>query len=90
MTKHERRETRLLRTRRALDDNAARPHAHHVEFSESDPLPYTDPSLHHHISDARKHGQDLFSFQKQFPDDPATKVTYLHFLHIRVLMPNCL
>jgi hypothetical protein len=77
MTKHERRETRLLRARRAVNGNAARSHAHHVEFSESDPLPSAEPSLHHHISDSRKHGQDLFSFQKQFPDDPATKVVIL-------------
>jgi hypothetical protein len=74
MTKHERRETRLLRARRVAEDKAAKSHAHHVEFAESDPLPYTEPSLHHHISDSRKHGQDLFSFQKRLPDDPATKV----------------
>lgn len=74
MTKHERRETRLLRARRATCANTPRPHTHHVDFSESDPLPYTDPSSHHHISDSRKRSQDLFSFQKEFPDDPATKV----------------
>jgi hypothetical protein len=74
MTKHERRETRILRARRAINAKAAQSHAHHVGFSENDPLPYTDPSLHHHISESKKHGQDLFSFQKQFPNDPATKV----------------
>ena len=76
MTKHERRETRLLRAWRATC--AAVPTlpdlTHHVDFLESDPLPYTDPSSHHHISDSRKRSQDLFSFQKEFPDDPATKV----------------
>ena len=79
MTKHERRETRLLQAQRVARAKTTKFHAHHVTFSESDPLPYTEPSLHHHISDSKKHGQDVFSFGKLFPDDPATKVINLDF-----------
>lgn len=74
MTKHERRETRLLRARRAATSQQSTTHPHHVAFSEQDPLPYTDAALHHHISDSKKHGQDAFSFGRLFPNDPATKV----------------
>ena len=73
MTKHERRETRLLRARRAATSQQSTTHPHHVAFSEQDPLPYTDAALHH-ISDSKKHGQDAFSFGRLFPNDPATKV----------------
>lgn len=73
MTVHERRETKLLRARRKAADHH-QDHLHHVAFSENDPLPYSDASMHHHISDSKKHSQDAFSFTKQFPEDPATKV----------------
>jgi len=72
MTKHERRETKLLRARRAAE---AKMHSHHVAFSDNDPLPYTDPAMHHHISDSKRHSQDAFSFCRKFPADPATKVS---------------
>lgn len=75
MTKHERRETRLLRAQRAAGTEHSKSHPHHVEFLEDDALPYTDVSMHHHISDSKKHGQDLFSLSRLFPDDPATKVS---------------
>jgi hypothetical protein len=74
MTKPERRETRLLRARRATSHQQLTIHTHHIAFSEQDPLPYTDAALHHHISETKKYGQDVFSFGKSFPDDPATKV----------------
>ena len=47
---------------------------HHVPFDTSDELPYTDPSMHHHISDSCRHPQDVFSFPKHILDDPVTKV----------------
>jgi hypothetical protein len=72
MTKHERHETKLLRARRAAE---AKMHSHHVAFSDNDPLPYTDPAMHHHISDSKRHSQDAFSFCRKFPADPATKVS---------------
>jgi hypothetical protein len=75
MTRHERRETQLLRVRRAnVAANGRTTHSHHVDFSENDPLPYADTEMHHHISDSRRHYQDAFSFVKGAPQDPATKV----------------
>ena len=76
MTVLERRETRLLCARRAAQ--LKQPiHPHHVApYSDTDPLPYTDPAMHHHMSDSRKHHQDVFSLARLFPDDPATKVRF--------------
>lgn len=98
MTRHERRETRLLRARAAsttipaLASKAKHSHAtteimkethmHHVAFSENEPLRYVDADTHHHISDSRKHYQDAFSFAHKNPEDPATKVSHPH-LHLR-------
>ena len=77
MTKHERRETVLLRVRRAASSQQLKTHPHHVTFSDQDPLPYSDAAMHHHISDSKKYGRDVFSFRKLFPNDPATKVKSL-------------
>lgn len=83
MTKHEQRETRLRRARRAAQSKSARDrtgHSHHVPFEIDDLLPYTDPSMHHHMSDTRRHPQDVFSFTRQHPLDPATKVSpHFHY-----------
>lgn len=37
-------------------------------------LPYTDPHIHHHISNSRKDGQDLGTFLQQNEGDPAIQV----------------
>ena len=88
MARHERRETRLLRARRAAQ---AKTHAHHVAFSDSDPLPYTHPAMHHHISESKRHSQDAFSFCRKFPDDPATKVSMMQgVLIVLIVLTNLL
>ena len=76
MTRHERRETRLLRARRAA--NRKRTHAHLVAFSENDPLPFTDVQMHHDMSESKRHCQDAFTFCRNFPNDPASKVGRTH------------
>jgi hypothetical protein len=85
MTRHERRETKLLRARRAAQSKT---HLHHVTFSDNDPLPYTDPAMHHHISDSKRHSQDAFSFCRHFTADPAVKVSI--FLVMRMVLINFL
>lgn len=75
ITVHERWETRILRAQRTADSHKSKTHPHHVPFSHSDPLPYTDILMHHHISEFTKHSQDAFSFERQFPNGPATKVS---------------
>ena len=74
MTRHERRETRILRARRAAQTNVT--HSHLVPFSENEPLPYTAAQMHHDMAESKKHPQDAFSFSRKFPDDPASKVGF--------------
>lgn len=74
MTRLERRETQLLRRRRATLNAVADTHPHHVGFSETDALPYTDAAMHHHISKSKRHYQDAFRLRTLFPNDPASKV----------------
>ena len=90
MTKHEHRETRLLRARRTASSQHTTTHPHHVAFSEQDLLPYTDAAMHHHISDTKRHGQDVFSFGRLFPNDPATKVRPILPLTVFANMIYCL
>jgi hypothetical protein len=72
MTRHECWETRLLRARHAAQKPSTHPHL--VDFAESDPLPYTNIEMHHHISESRRHYQDAFVMCRKYPNDPATKV----------------
>ena len=71
MTQHERRETQMRKARQVAM------YPHHIPLVTSDPLPYTNPRDHHHMSKSRRHHQDIFSFRRLFPDDPATKVGVL-------------
>src|ERR1700722_1526279 len=89
ITKQERRE-RLLHTIRnrnqeshlapegpsprplALLTTASRPS---LTFQESDPLPYTDPSTHYHISQSPKHHENIASWLGRNAGDPAIKVS---------------
>ena len=77
MPRHERCETRMRKAQHAFKVMDHRVHPHHIPLTTSDPLPYTDPRDHHHMSKSRRHYRDLFSFAKMYPGDPATKVTSL-------------
>lgn len=74
IAKHERRHTRLRRARDAAKAHHHRKHAHHVGFSDNDPLPYADADLHHHISDSTRYHHNLYSFIREPPNDPAKQV----------------
>lgn len=74
MAKHERRETRLLRARRAAKGKGVHPHV--VPFSENEPLPFTDAQMHHDMSESKQHSQDAFSLCHNLPDDLASKVGF--------------
>jgi hypothetical protein len=69
----ERRETRLRRAREAATAPRKR-HAHHVQFSDNDPLPYTGIEQHHHISDSKSFPHQLLNFVNDPPNDPAKMV----------------
>ncbi|KAK7025783.1 hypothetical protein R3P38DRAFT_3316409 [Favolaschia claudopus] len=45
----------------------------YLSFAESEALPYTIPSQHHHISSSRNNSIHLSSWLKQHKGDPATK-----------------
>jgi hypothetical protein len=72
--KQERRHTRLRQAREAAKAHHIRKHAHHVGFSDNDPLPYTGVDLHHHISDSTRHAHNLYSFIRDPPNDPSKTV----------------
>jgi len=60
-------------------DAAQYAHAHHVQFSGDDCLPYTAIDQHHHISDSRNHPLDLMHFMHDSANDP-TKNIFLSLL----------
>ncbi|KII95409.1 hypothetical protein PLICRDRAFT_48393 [Plicaturopsis crispa FD-325 SS-3] len=68
-----RRHSRLRRAREAAlrHAKATRLHPHLVAFSARDRLPPTPMEHHHHISNSRNHPQDVSSFWRNHPDDPA-------------------
>jgi hypothetical protein len=76
IAKQERRYTHLRRAREAAKANHHRKHAHHVGFSDSDPLPASTVDLHHHISDSTQYPHHLLSFVRNPPDDPSKKVLH--------------
>ncbi|KAF8228433.1 hypothetical protein L208DRAFT_1291363, partial [Tricholoma matsutake] len=72
IAKHERCHTWLCHAKEAAASPWRR-HAHHVAFSESDPLPFTRSDLHHHMSDSKNFLHHLLSFVHQPLNDPAKK-----------------
>lgn len=86
ITRHERRQTRLRRAREAATAPQRR-HAHHLGFSDNDPLPYTGVDLHHHMSDSKKHMLHLWSFVQDPPNDPA-KIVSTWFLRESTYLNN--
>ena len=75
MTILEHQETRLLHAHQASQLKWPI-HPHHAgPYSNTEPLLYTDPVMHHKMSVSQKHHQDIFSLARSFPNDPATKVS---------------
>jgi hypothetical protein len=73
IAKLEHRETHLCRVREAVTAQRKR-HAHHVQFSDNDPLPYTGIEQHHPISDSKSFPHQLLNFVNDPPNDPAKMV----------------
>jgi hypothetical protein len=57
----------------------------YLTFTESEALPYTPPSLHHHISDLRNFPANITSFLASFQDDPAISVCFLDLYNATML-----
>ncbi|KAH9840199.1 uncharacterized protein C8Q71DRAFT_702877 [Rhodofomes roseus] len=45
--------------------------SHHFQPSDSEPLPYTDINMHHHVSDSRESSHHLDAFVHRLGTDPA-------------------
>lgn len=51
-----------------------------VSFQESDPLPYTPPTAHHHISDSTRHYENIAAWLSTNQGDPALQVCIIFFI----------
>ena len=47
-----------------------------IPFEDSEPLPYTPPEEHHHISKSRSYHMNLMSFLTSNQGDPAITVSF--------------
>jgi hypothetical protein len=74
IAKHQRRE-RLLYNLSKSSTPENNPTAT-VSFQESDPLPYTPPTVHHHISNSNRHHINLTAWLGTHSGDPALIVCY--------------
>jgi hypothetical protein len=76
ITKHEQRERRLHQMQTGnqptLKRSASSTPA--LAFHDSDPLPFTDPAVHYHMSQSQRHYIDVTSWLADNKQDPALKV----------------
>jgi hypothetical protein len=92
MTRLDRRESNIRKisatVEKASTPSMARGRTHHVAANQSEPLPYTDPKDHHHISREQRHSLDIGTFLQENAGDPAIKVcptfNTIHFAHSRI------
>jgi hypothetical protein len=50
-----------------------------LRFEDCDPLPYTAPDAHHHISTAVRYSENISSWLGKHREDPAFKVSFSHY-----------
>jgi hypothetical protein len=80
IAKHEQRERRLRQIRTGNQPtlnrsaSSAPDSAPVLAFHESDPLPFTDPAVHYHMSQSQRHYIDVTSWLADNKQDPALKV----------------
>jgi hypothetical protein len=79
IAKHKQRERRLRQMR--TDNQPTHKHsassagsAPALLFHELDPLPFTDPTVHYHMSQSQRHYIDITSWLADNKQDPALKV----------------
>jgi hypothetical protein len=46
-----------------------------LAFSDSDPLPFTSPKIHHHISESKRFKENISEWLGLNAEDPAVKVS---------------
>ena len=65
---------------RIVDANRnERHHTAAVNFHESEPLPFTSPTTHYHISDSTRHHENVTAWLAKNSGDPALKVFIVIF-----------
>jgi hypothetical protein len=81
IAKHQRRERILqkihLRTQEAAKAKANAPPTAAIRFEESDPLPYTSPAVHHHMSNSTRHAENITAWLAKNRNDQATEASNL-------------
>ena len=50
-----------------------------LDFEDEDPLPYTSPTAHHHISETTRHAKNITAWLTEHQGDPATMVSMTRF-----------
>jgi hypothetical protein len=80
ITKHECRERILqkIRHRKSAEQEASQSSASnglaYLNFEDSDPLPYTDPTVHYHISNSVRYYENFAKWLGNHQEDPAFRV----------------
>jgi hypothetical protein len=76
IAKHQQRERILRKIRhRVQQANATQAKPAVVAFEESEPLPQTPPSVHHHMSESTRHWENITAWLATNRADPALKVS---------------
>jgi hypothetical protein len=47
-----------------------------LDFTDSDPMPYTDPTVHYHMSQSVRYYENITKWLGDNVDDPATEVCH--------------
>ena len=74
ISRHERRSSCLQQACKAANTPCQLGHIHHLQVSDSDPLPPSYIEQHHHMSNSKKYPLDLMNFANIPPNDPSKKV----------------
>jgi len=59
----------------SVDDGGKTKDTMVVNFADNDPLPFTPPQLHHHVSKSKRHHHTLVNWLGRHSDDEAVKVS---------------
>ncbi|KAF8501973.1 hypothetical protein JB92DRAFT_2658525, partial [Gautieria morchelliformis] len=75
MPKIDRCETHMRAIHAQVDATSGKPCwcPHPLDATGDEHLPYTDPTLHHHMSSGRRHPMDIGAFLQEHEGDPALK-----------------
>lgn len=73
----------------AASSSDNKPKAATVPFEGSDPLPYTMPTAHYHVSEATRHPENITAWLATNQGDPATKVHMFNVIEFHFIFQYC-